>query len=135
MIKRSWLFTGLFILILSTTAHGQNYLLNPESVVFDSLYNRYLASNFGGAGIIAIDTTGHQSIFTASVTNTAGLHIVGDTLYSASSSFLTAIDLHTGNVFWAVKPTGAVLLNDITSDTSGNLYVTDSDGDNLIPTL
>ncbi len=126
MYKIIGLAIVIAIFVIPLSSHGQNLFNNPESVVFDSLYNRYLVSNCGGAGIIAIDTNNNQSIFTANVTETLGLHIVGDTLYGACSSGLVAIDLHTGVTLWFVKPSGSLLLNDITSDTLGNVYISDS---------
>lgn len=112
-----------------------NLLDNPESVVYDSLYNRYLVSNCGNGKIIQIDSTGHQSYFNTELTYTLGLHIVGDTLYVSSNgvnySGVVGFSLSTGDIVFYVNIPEKQLLNDITSDNDGNLYVTDCDGNKV----
>jgi hypothetical protein len=44
-------------------AEAQNLLSNPESVVCDSLQDRYPVSNFGDGSIVQIDPRGNQSYF------------------------------------------------------------------------
>lgn len=45
-------------LLFPTVSPGQNLLNWPESVVYDTLYNRHLVSNRGSSSIVAIDSTG-----------------------------------------------------------------------------
>jgi sugar lactone lactonase YvrE len=116
-------------LALSANCLCQNLLNNPESIVYDSLYNRYLVSNWGNGNIIQIDSNGVQNYFNTYFDHIAGLHIVGNTLYAASnlsaSAGLIGIDLSTADTVTNLKIPGMQLLNDITSDTSGNLYITE----------
>jgi sugar lactone lactonase YvrE len=110
------------------TANGQ-LLYQPESVVFDSTHNRYLVSNWGNGAIVQIDSLGAQSFFNISLNQVAGLHIVGDTLWASSnngpSAGLIGFDLETGAILVQLPLPGMQLLNDIVSDTSGNLYITE----------
>ncbi|MCD4729267.1 MAG: SMP-30/gluconolactonase/LRE family protein [Bacteroidales bacterium] len=114
---------------------SQNLLNNPESVVYDSLYNRYLVSNWGYGNIIEINVLRKQNYFNTELGQAAGLHIVGNVLYVASSygsnTGIIGIDLATGVVVFDVDIVEKKLLNDITSDTSGNLYITDCDADKI----
>lgn len=108
-----------------------NLLNNPESVVYDAARCRYLVSNWGDGNIVAIDSVGVQSYFNTQMDQAAGLHIVGDVLYAASTEgSLTGVvgfDLETGTNVSVADITERELLNDVTSDGSEYLYVTDCD--------
>lgn len=110
-----------------------NFLNNPESVVFDSQNNRYLVSNWGNGDIIEIDSNGKQSIFNDTLDQAAGLHIVGNTLFAASTESeingLVGFDLSSGEISCRVDIPEKQLLNDVTSDDNGNIYVTDCEAD------
>jgi len=110
-----------------------NLLNQPESVVYDSLYNRYLVSNWGDGNIIEINFSGEHNYFNTELDQAAGLHIVDTVLFVASSdgsnTGIIGIDLATGEIAFDADIIEKQLLNDITSDTSGNLYVTDCEAD------
>ena len=112
-----------------------NLLENPESVVFDSQNNRYLVSNWGNGNIIQIDSNSHHQYFSTILDHTAGLHIVDDILYASSNygmvDGLIGFNMSTGEMVSRVDIDGKQLLNDITSDTEGNIYVTDSEADKI----
>jgi sugar lactone lactonase YvrE len=99
------------------------------------LYNRYLVSNWGNGNIIQIDSVGVQSYFSTLGDHVAGLHILGNTLYAASNEGLHAgligYDLETADTLVVLKIPGMQLLNDVTSDTSGYLYVTEYYGNKI----
>ncbi len=63
MTKRLRCFLCLLLLAFPITLTAQNLLYNPESVVFDSVRNRYIVSNWGDGAIVQIDSTGVQSYF------------------------------------------------------------------------
>jgi sugar lactone lactonase YvrE len=110
---------------------AQNLLNNPESVVYDSSNHRYLVSNWGDGNIIQMDIAGQQDYFNQELSSTAGIHIVGDTLFVSSNegvySGIVGFLLSTGENIFHVNIIEKQLLNDITSDLAGNLYVTDTD--------
>ena len=112
-----------------------NLLNNPESVVFDYINNRYLVSNWADGNIIEINNWGKQEYFNTELEQAAGLHIVGNILYVASSvgsnAGIIGFDLSTGTIVFDVDIIEKQLLNDITSDTSGNLYITDCEADKI----
>ncbi|MBU0984419.1 MAG: thrombospondin type 3 repeat-containing protein [candidate division Zixibacteria bacterium] len=110
-------------------------LHEPESVVFDSLRNRYLVSNAFDGAIVQIDSNGVQSYFANELEKALGMHIVADTLYVSSTggalAGLVGYSLVTGERVRHVPLTGMLLLNDIASDTSGYLYVTESENNRM----
>jgi hypothetical protein len=118
-----------FSLLLSILAPGlivaQNLLRWPESIVFDSLYNRYLVSNYLTGDIVQIDDEGNQSYFVQAQNAIQGLEIVDNTVYVGCGASVKGFDLATGDSVMDVVIPGVQNLNDVTSDTSGNLYISD----------
>jgi hypothetical protein len=102
-------------------------LLNdPWSIVYDLVRNQYLASNFGDGAIVAIDSDGSQTIFAYGKESSLGLHIVENTLYVAcGTEGLLGYDLETAAVVLDMEIPGSAMLTDLTSDTSGFLYIGD----------
>jgi hypothetical protein len=116
----------LLSIIFPSESSAQNLLRAPESVVYDSSNQRYLASNYTTGHIVIIDNLGNQSYFTQNQYCKNGLHIKGDTVYAASvDQGVKAFDLQTGLLLDEIDIDGMINLNDIASDTSGNLYVSD----------
>ena len=70
-----------FMLIQSSVLLCQNLLSGPECVVFDSLHNRYLVSNWNNGNIIAIDSAGNQSYFKQRSGHALGNCIVGNSFF------------------------------------------------------
>ena len=127
--------TLIALVCLFFHCHSQNLLNNPESIVYDHSLNRYLVSNCGDGQIVQIDSNGLQSYFNTELTYTLGLHIVGDTLYVSSNSGpysgIVGFLLSSGEIVFHVEIQGSVLLNDIASDNSGNLYITDCEANKI----
>lgn len=122
----------LTLLAAPAASYAQNLLNNPESVVYDSTQNRYLVSNWGDGTIVQIDTAGNQTYYNTDFMGNhafAGLHIDGDILYASCNvgpnRGLVAFDLATGDTLSVTFILGMSLLNDIATDTSGYLYVTE----------
>jgi sugar lactone lactonase YvrE len=115
---------------MSSLAVCQNYLVQPESVVYDEVNERYLVSNWGNGNIIQIEKDCiTQSIFNSQLTCAGGLEIVGNTVYAASNSTpvhgVAGFDLTTRTMNFSVDIDGLALATDLTSDNSGYLYLSD----------
>ncbi|MCP4583817.1 MAG: T9SS type A sorting domain-containing protein [candidate division Zixibacteria bacterium] len=108
---------------------AQNLLNNPESVVFDTLHNRYMVSNFGDGTIVEIDEFGNQSYFDTTLTRIAGMLNRRDTLFVASNDVpyigLVAYSLNTDEMLFYLPIPSVGLLNDLDYDNSGYIYISD----------
>jgi len=130
MFKATAVSIFTILLLFPALLSGQNLLNEPESVVYDSLYNRYLVSNWGDGNIIEIDMDGNQAVFcTLTGSSLAGLHIDGEILFAAANDGvnpgLTGINLHTGEIIKVIYFAGQRTINGIVTDTSGYLYITE----------
>jgi len=115
----------VLIIIVAQNAFTQNLLNEPESVTWDHINQRWLVSNYASGEIVAIDTTGEQTLFTGLLSSTVGLKVHEDRLYAASSDGIVIFELDTGFVVGLIYIPEASLLNDIDFDAQGNLFVTD----------
>ena len=107
--------------------HDQDNLLQgPESIIYDSLYSRYLISNYLTGTILERDLFGNLTYFNTDFTHIAGLHIRDYLLYAATDQGVAVINLANGQTMTVVEIEGSYLLNDITSDDYGHLYITGS---------
>ena len=111
------------------SAYSQNLLNRPESIEYDFHSDLYFVSNWGDGNIIQIDNSGQQSIYHSGFTRLAGLHKFGNMLYVAANlePYIGVYGLRVGDgqIVAEIPIPGSGLVNDITSDTSGNLYATD----------
>ncbi|MFH1699190.1 MAG: hypothetical protein ABIE07_01270 [Candidatus Zixiibacteriota bacterium] len=115
----------MLLFLYTANSFPQNLLNQPESVVFDSVYNRYLVTNYGGHSVVQIDMDGNQSNFATGVGECLSSCLVGDVLYYTAGNTVYGLDLATGDqIWWAPVPTPGDL-DGITADTSGNLYICD----------
>ncbi|MCP4583731.1 MAG: T9SS type A sorting domain-containing protein [candidate division Zixibacteria bacterium] len=116
----------------NSSASAQNLLDRPESVVYDIQNDRYLASNYDTGHIVQIDSAGDHDYFVQYQHCRNGLHIAGNTVYAACiNQGVKGFDLTSGELVMHVNIEGMDNLNDIASDTSGNLYVTDVDASKI----
>lgn len=108
--------------------------VNPESVVQDAKGDIYVTEigefNKDGDGkIIRISIDGKLSTFASGMDDPKGIIFVGDFLYVTDKNRILKVE-SDGNwtVFGSTMafPQTPIFLNDITSDGSGNLYVSDS---------
>ena len=73
---------SVFIVVPAGFSAVEAQLLNnPESVVYDSLRDRYLVSNWNTGHMVQIDSNGVQDYFVVGQHCYAGLHIVDDVVY------------------------------------------------------
>ena len=129
------LFFVLSVITISATVSFSQSLFNgPESVAFDSLYDRYLVSNYNDGSIVQVDTNGNQSYFATGLDHCLGNTIMGNTLYvSIIDSMLLfssviGIDLATAQIVSNTYIPCFEHMDGQTADTSGFLYVADTWG-------
>ena len=123
--RRIFVVAVLFSLVPVSQVAAQ-LLSYPESVVFDSLNNRYLVSNWYTGNLVEIDEDGRQSDFLTAQRCYAGVCIVDSNVYVACKSLgVRGFNLFTGEMIMDLQVPGTSLLNDIAADTSGNLYLSD----------
>ena len=116
-------------LLAATPLRAQTLLNNPESIVYDAPRSRYIVSNWGDGKIVQIDSEGNESYFDTTFTRLAGLYILHDTLYVATNLDpyvgMAGFDLAADTLAFFIEIESSGLTNDITSDSSNNIYVTD----------
>lgn len=110
----------------ASSLYAQNLLRMPESVVYDSSHNRYLASNYTTGDIVYLDRQGNQDYLVQNQYCRNGLHIANNIVWAACiEQGIKGFDLDSGQLITHISIDGAINCNDITSDTSGYLYVSD----------
>ncbi|WEJ33212.1 ATP/GTP-binding protein [Devosia sp. SD17-2] len=107
----------------------------PESVVFDADNSRLIVSNIvgeateaDGNGTLSLVSLDGEIIDAAWVTGLdapKGSAIAGGKLYVADLTNLRIVDLASGEVE-TLAIEGATFLNDVTADSQGTIYVTDT---------
>jgi hypothetical protein len=125
------MFPTIFLFIPLTFTFAQEFLNEPESVVYDAQYKRYLVSNVGHGKIIQIDSSGTYTIWNEDQASIRGLVIVGRKLFAACDAGVTVFDLETAQKITTIAIAEQAFLNDITADTSGFVYVNDNGNGNM----
>ncbi|UVC16225.1 SMP-30/gluconolactonase/LRE family protein [Mesorhizobium onobrychidis] len=110
-------------------------LEQPESALFDAAGKRIIVSNIvGNPG--AADGNGYLSIlspdgkmvtqhWTDGMDAPKGMAVSGGRLYVADITRVRVVDLETGKLVSTIDVPNTVFLNDMTTDASGKVYVTD----------
>jgi hypothetical protein len=111
-------------------------LATPESVLFDaqnkilyvSLINGQPDQADGKGGIAKVNLDGKvlDTNWVTGLNAPKGLGEYGNTLYAADLNEVVVIDIPSGKVTKKIPVEGAQFLNDITVDTKGNVYVSDT---------
>ena len=122
----------LFSLLFPFVSFTQNLLNRPESVVYDSLFNRYLVSNWANGSIVQIDSNGVQSYFVTGHGSINGIYIAENIVFAGCSTKVKGFDLATRDTVMDLLIPGAINLNDVTADNSGNIYLTDFNAREII---
>ncbi|ESX03275.1 SMP-30/gluconolactonase/LRE family protein [Mesorhizobium sp. M0761] len=107
----------------------------PESALFDAANNRIIVSNIVGnpgeadgngyLSVLSLDGKVVSRHWTAGMDAPKGSAISGGKLYVADITKVRIVDLASGKLISTIDVPGAVFLNDVTSDSSGKVYVTD----------
>ncbi|MBO9698799.1 MAG: ATP/GTP-binding protein [Sporocytophaga sp.] len=111
-------------------------LKTPESVIYDEKRNVLYVANINGDGsahdnngfITKLATDGKitELEWVKGLDAPKGMGIVGNKLYVTDIDKVVVIDILSGKIENSYKIEGAVFLNDITTDASGNVYISDS---------
>jgi DNA-binding beta-propeller fold protein YncE len=109
-------------------------LMTPESVLFDAATNTLYVSNIGDfqvkkSGFISkLDLNGKilNRDWVKGLTATKGMGLYDNKLYAAEQNTIAVIDVNTGTILERIPVEGAQFLNDITIDSKGVVYVSDS---------
>ena len=129
MNKVRSIFLTLLLLYSPCFTFAQNLLQNPESVVFDSLFNRYLVTNSGSGNVVAIDSSGNQNYFLTGESCTGGTIIKDSVLYVACGYYgIKGFSLSNGTPVLDVPFPGTINTNDIAADSAGYIYVSHTPG-------
>ena len=110
-------------------------LKQPESAVYDPAKDTIYVSNVNGEPVgkdgngfvskLSPDGKVTELEWAKGLDAPKGMALVGDTLYVADIDTLVAIDTASGEVKQRYPAPGAKLLNDVTADSQGRVYVTD----------
>lgn len=109
-------------------------LARPESVLFDASSKTLFVSNIGnmdkeGTGSISkigLDGKIIKRDWVTGLTATKGLGLYKNQLYAAETKTVAVIDVNTASVVQRIPIEGAQMLNDITIDAKGIVYVSDT---------
>ena len=97
---------------------------SPESVTFDSVYNRWLVTNSGGV-IKQRSSNGTVSDFAPSGSGSHALRIYNGNVYACVGTRIKGFSLSTGAEVFNVQITGSTFLNGMGIDNSGIAYISD----------
>ncbi|WP_136620756.1 MULTISPECIES: SMP-30/gluconolactonase/LRE family protein [Mesorhizobium] len=107
----------------------------PESALFDAANNRIIVSNISGnpgeadgngyLSVLSLDGKIVTQHWTDGMDAPKGMAIAGGTLYVADITRVRVVDLASGKLVASITVPNAVFLNDMTSDQTGKVYVTD----------
>ncbi len=136
------IITSVFLATISITPAAQAGELwpasgfqQPESALFDVANNRIIVSNIVGnpgeadgngyLSVLSLDGKIVSRHWTDGMDAPKGSAISGSKLYVADITKVRIVDLASGKLVSTIDVPGAVFLNDVTSDASGKVYVTD----------
>jgi hypothetical protein len=117
-----------FILFVSLSSYSQ--YTSPESVTYDSAYNRWLVTT--SAGIKQRSSLGVVTDFAPAGSGTHGIRIYNGTAYACVGSRIKGFLLSTTAEVFNVQLTGASFLNGMGIDNStGIAYISDFSGNKI----
>lgn len=116
-------------------------LEQPESALFDAANSRIIVSNIVGnpgeadgngyLSVLSLDGKTLTRRWADGMDAPKGMAISGGKLYVADITKVRVVDLASGKLVASIAVPNAVFLNDMTSDQSGKVYVTDMLADTI----
>lgn len=140
-MKKLLFLVFIFISVNALAQHAlekiwesDSILNTPESVLFDAESKILYVSNIGeskkeNSGFISkLDLNGRilERNWVPGLNATKGLGLYKNRLYAAEMNTIAIIDVSTGSIVQRIPIEGAQMLNDITIDQNGIVYVSDT---------
>lgn len=103
-------------------------LKGPESVLYDSATNTIFVSSMNSGSIVRMDSAGKiiQKDWVTGLTSNKGSALYNGLFYTAETASVAVIDIKTAKVVNRIKVEGAIMLNDLTINSQGIIYVSDT---------
>ena len=147
MTKQRIIFTALFTIVSTIVLHAQHTLTQiwsteatlpvPESVLYNAkdklLYVAQIDGKAGekdgkgGIAKVGLDGKIIKQDWVTGLNAPKGMGKMGNKLFVADVTEVVEIDAKTGKITKKHEVEGAKFLNDLTIDSKGNIYVSDSD--------
>ena len=147
MTKQRIIFTALFTIVSTIVLHAQHTLTQiwsteatlpvPESVLYNAkdklLYEAQIDGKAGekdgkgGIAKVGLDGKIIKQDWVTGLNAPKGMGKMGNKLFVADVTEVVEIDAKTGKITKKHEVEGAKFLNDLTIDSKGNIYVSDSD--------
>lgn len=118
--------SNLFLILLSISTFAQS-LSGVESVEYDPINNRYLASS-DNSSIVAIAPNGGLSYFGTNADADYGMEVMNGTLFVVSNNGIKGYDLVNENQVMSLSIPGVQFLNGMGSNGVDKLWVSDFNG-------
>jgi sugar lactone lactonase YvrE len=128
MKKLAYVFAATLVLLSLIAINGYSQELNrPESIVYSPTQNCYYISNSGNGQIIRMDGVNNFKLWATGLKSPKGLLILNNILYANDVSWLRGFNIMTGEKVVDVFIEGSTFLNDNAADSSGSIYITDTE--------
>ena len=113
----------------TTLAVPESVLPHPtQNLLYVSLIDGSPWDKDGKGGVALLDTTGKivNATWATGLHAPKGMALVGNLLYVADVTDVAVIDANTGKTVLRIAVEGSEMLNDITANNAGTVYVSDS---------
>lgn len=127
-MKKYSIIIALLLLNISLI-HSQ--YTSPESVTFDSVYNRWLVTNSGGVIKQRNNATGVVTDFAPAGSGSHAIRIYNGNVYACVGNRIKGFSLASGSEVFNVQLTGASFLNGMGISSSGIAYISDFTGQRI----